>query len=348
MSFAAAEERFHEKEIACLTDWVTDTGSGIMGFDFCDPPKECWDFVQSQFDRFNVPVPENIKDYLKKVASIALNYADWMNPYVFFFGMSDVVFTESWKEFAYEIYDEVSGVRSSVEANPQTLETFVYDPKVGREAFEYCMSHPGLDALPGVLGRDLRWYVFYEAEYQLGGDLEYHDEFGNLKALCTNPDGSLNQTRVNAYCELAVWAAILWMLGPPGRDFRHAFHGVFEVCYEFGECIIYDGGIVNPKYYKRTERSPNSCYKCGLLSWCTELTCIYLDTKPICEYCLNADIGLNLPMVCGTKFCKDLTCRHHPMHGSGDMMGAMRQSGQLSSMVKPNQALNPNKIKYIG
>jgi hypothetical protein len=135
-----------------LTDWITTTGEGVMGFQFGDVPPDCLDFCLSQYRRFNVPAPDFLNEIVTSGACAAYYYLDCIDPYCMFAGISDVNITDDWSAYAYEIVD---GGKVH-EVDPTSLETFVYVPGQGEEIFSNLMAHPGLDALPHSIGVSIR------------------------------------------------------------------------------------------------------------------------------------------------------------------------------------------------
>jgi hypothetical protein len=131
-------------------------------------------------------------------------------------------------------------------------------------------------------------------------------------------------------------------MGPLGRDFRLSFSDVTETALFYGECIMYDGEVISPQFYRMVERTPRSCYKCGISGWCIELT---MDDhgapRYICEGCVSRGFKPRNGATCGTKFCKYFQCPHNVYFNAGTaaMRDVMRTHGQLGRAAEDRRAL---------
>lgn len=307
-----------------------------MGFSFGDVPQECSDFCFSQYDRFKIPFPIELLEVLTSGASAAFYYMDCVDPYAMLHGVSDVEMTDDWAMYAYEIVD---GNRV-FEADPTSLETYKLMPGQDEAMFNQILSYPGLDALPYMLGCNIRDVL--SGEY--GSDAAYSvsaDCMALLKNMCLKPDGSVNREMVDAYFELSSWATTAWLIGPLGRSFRYGNHEVFSIAMDHGEAVLFDGAVLDPRYYRKLPRAPRSCLRCGLSSWCVEMVSSGSSARYLCEHCLSEGMPPSSIATCGSKRCLLATCPHHPYHhlGSAGIYQARTEHGQLSSAAKGETAL---------
>lgn len=307
-----------------------------MGFEFGDIPQECFSFCLTQYERFRVPMPDELAEVVTSGASATLYFMDCIDPYVLFSGISDVELTDEWSECAYEIID---GNRV-YEADPTSIETFRFVPGRDEEEFNYIMSRPGLKALPNMLGPGISDVL----EGEWGSDCYYllsTDTTALLNHMCLRADGSVNREMRDAYLELAAWAACGWLVGPLARAYRHAYHDVCNVAMDYGEAVLLDGTVLNPKSYRKLPRAPRSCMVCGLSSWCVELTSSVSGTRHMCEHCLSEGMPPSPLSTCGSKRCLLAACRHHPYHhlGSAGVHEARKDFGQLGASARGESAL---------
>jgi hypothetical protein len=267
-------------------------------------PEELFSFIQEQCKRFNLQYPP--EEFVQYVVQFTYNSIAIWDPYVPFYEGSEVVCTEEWRIKTYELLDLDGEV---VELEPERLETFRYVPGASLEFFNYVISHPGLEALPNGCGIALK-------------DMMNGDCTGESLIGCLTP-GTFAELRriagcnenIDAYADMISWAAYTWMMGPDGKDFRREMNYVFDTCYEYGECIVYEGCIYAPKDYRIVDRAPQSCVICGLDAWCVEI--VYVDgmSRYMCEHHVNPKPLSKFH--CGGKFCRYTECPHHPMTGQG-------------------------------
>ena len=146
----------------------------------------------------------------------------------------------------------------------------------------------------------------------------------------------VDQQKFLNYFKLAAWAGFVWLAGPLGREYRRENIMVFDECLEHGECILIDGTIIGPQYYRKTSRPPKACHVCHVQAWCIELTVAGDTSVFICEGCLNGDFPRSSIVTCGTKLCRDTDCHHHPLFntGSGATFTAAARYGQLGAMAQ--------------
>lgn len=318
--------------------WMDGYDTGIMQFSFGNIPLECEEFCLEQYARFGIPFPEEIREALMVGASYAFQYLDLVAPYELFNGICDVDITSDWAEHAYELLGAYKD--RPMELSPEQLETFIFVPGQAEKTFEHIMSHPGLLALPNRVGHE----ILEQMEEAMYMGEPYHQLvdkgcLDTLRAMCTEAGGVVNWTRIRAYFELAAWAAFGWIVGPLGRNHRMQVHDVMMVAIQYGEAIVYEGGIYGPQDYTKLPRPPQSCYICGLAAWCVELTSSYEGTRHICEHCLSEGMPPSTVATCGAKRCMLTACRHHPYHhlGAGGIGRAYREHGQLGAAARKIQ-----------
>lgn len=315
-------------------EWLDNNYTGIMGIEFGSPPDDCVDFCISQYHRFNIPVIPETLEIVAVCASYPIEYFELQDPYGLFSGVSDVEITDDWSRFAFEILDH--GNRY-YEPSPETIETYRFVPGRAEEVFDSILSKPGLLALPSRYGQtiqasmkgdewlhDVPWHMTISADARQA-----------LEELCRVGD-AVDWGRMHAYAELAAWAAFAWIIGPPSRTFRMQQHDVIMGAIQWGEAILWDHSVFGPGEYRRLERAPQSCYKCGIASWCVEMTVTASGTKRICEHCLTEGMPPSKIATCGSKRCMLSQCPHHPYHhmGSAGIHQSYRDKGQLVGMTK--------------
>lgn len=313
-----------------LWEWSCATNLGVMGIAH-DVIPECLDFCLEQYQRFKVPVTAEIYNVLEVGMSSAFYYVDCIDPYALFYGISDVNMTDDWCEHAYEVRDS----RYYYEVDPEHIETFVHAPRQGEEAFNNFMSHPGLEAA-GAIGHGI--VDVMNGEWGVGEDRYTRTNLTALEALkdLCRVNGKVDMVRMAAYYDLAAWASLTWIAGPLSAVFRAERHDVFAVTLRYGEAILVDGCVISPEDYRRANRPPESCSRCGVSAWCVELIAEMGGTRYICEHCSSQGMPAMGFATCGTKRCMLSQCPHHPYHGYGPNGHAMayRNHGQLMHMAK--------------
>lgn len=318
-----------------LYDWVTETNSGIIGFRFGDLPEECFTFCLEQYARFNIPCPPEISEVVIAGASCTMYYIDIIDPYCFFSGISDVDITTDWAHAAYEVFDPERPNKPAWEAPPEWLETFTAVPGQAEEWFYHMLARPGLAALP--YGEHIRDLLRGEYNGEEMWDSITHETDLALRDIC-RINGEPDKARMEAYFELAAWAAFIWAMGPLSRHYRANHHDIFHVALQHGEAILVEGSVIAPTHYRRLNRPAESCYRCGIAAWCVEHTQINGRTKFICEHCSTLGMPLIGGASCGTKQCMYISCPNHPyphkdMSPSG-MASFARHNGQLISAAR--------------
>lgn len=307
-----------------------------MGFTFGDIPQDCFSFCLSQYQRFNVPLTDLLSEVVMAGACASFYYLDCVDPYVMLCGLTDVEITDDWANHAYEVLD---GNRV-YEVEPTSVETFVHVPYQDEATFNEIMSHPGLEALPRMLGTCISDVL----DGEFGSDCYYtltNDAMAELRRMCTGVDGVVNKEMKLAYFELAAWAAVAWILGPLGRQFRYNYHDICNVVMDHGEAILVDGSVLSPKYYRKLSRPPRSCMVCGLPSWCVEMIGSPSGSRYMCEHCLSEGMPISTLSACGSKRCLLTACRHHPYHsmGTSGIHYARKDFGQLGASARGESAL---------
>lgn len=328
-----------------LWEYCNNSYEGVMGFYPGMVPPECLDFCASQYKRFSVPMPS--EEVIQAGASAGFWYVDGYDPYLILSGICDVVYTSDWNEYAFELVDSKG---NAWEVSMNGIETFAHQPGVDEDTFNEMLAKPGLDAIEFLHGEDLREMLFDNAGYYPSLDLSEESE-RHLNGLCQNPDGSISAKKYQAYFELAAWAALAWIVGPPGRDYRYSHHEIFGAAISYGECILVEGEVITPERYRRLSRPPKSCFRCGISAWCVDLVVRDgISSSYLCEHCLNAGMPPSQLATCGTKMCHLTKCPYHPYHhlGTAGMHASRRNFGQLGAKRPVNQELNGgNNLKVL-
>lgn len=317
-----------------LDEWFMGGGDNILETEF-ENDLSYRDFMAEQFERFKVPLTQKAGEgLLAFAAGVITHVLGSTDPYVMFWETTDVVMTEDWCKFAYQLSDG----SYDFEIDPETLETFEYRPGLDEKFFSEALVMPGLEALPYSLGEYVQDAIWCHGEVT-PRELLSGEAADELEELCSFRDEHgvlcIDEKKTYAYFELSCWAAVLWALGPLGKRWRYHASPIHRACYDHGSCIIHDVSIYDPTSYIKLERDPRSCYVCGVSAWCVEITQDGDVTRNICEHCLNSAFGdpRNLTM-CGTKQCHHVACPNHLAHTNakdGYWM-SVRGGGQLHGM----------------
>lgn len=307
---------------------VNNSGVGVMGLNE-GVPYECMNFVRSQFERFRVPVTERVWGLIENGAQYGLCFIDYDMPYALYWGLSDVEMTDDWRNYSFHLFDSKDSI--GYEANPEYLETFTYVPGQSDRVFQHIMANPSLKDIP-EFGEEL-----YDRldEYLAWSCPELVSEYLPAVEEMFGEESAAENAR--AYFEMAAWAAIAWICGPYSREYRKDANLIFDVCEKYGEAILYEGQVIAPANYRRVNRAPESCHRCGINSWCTESTLEGDTVVLICEACQNGSLPRLTELSCGTKVsCKYTGCPHHPLHyrGAGAFREAMNKHGQLNAVAR--------------
>lgn len=313
-----------------------------MGFTPNDVPEDCYEFCESQYERFGIPCPP--RSVIQNGAFASFYLLDGHDPYVLLSGITDVVWTDDWSKNAYEIIDFKN---KYWEVDIGSISTFKHLPGNDELVFNDIMSKPGLDALPiNYYTEDLREILF---EYDILPHLP-HEDLEYLKGLCTK-NGEFSPVKFDAYFELASWAGLAWFIGPLGRNFRCFFNEIFKVTIGFGESILVGGEVFGPDRYRKLNRPAKSCCRCGVAAWCVDLTsCDYSHSAYMCEHCLNAGMPPSTLATCGTKLCHLTKCVHHPYHyieGNAGIHRSMRDFGHLGWGTQTERLPSGNDIRQV-
>lgn len=324
------------EQTASLHEYHMNVGCGLMGLnDEGDLPRELIDFCFSQYDRFGIPRPP--ESVVRLGAWSTYETVDIAAPYSLFMGVGDVDTSPDWQVYTYDILDPYT--KKVIEAETEWLETFVFVPGQAEESFNHFMAHPGIEHLPYPACELI--VACLEGEWSDGEAwhrLSEEDEM-ILRQMCEGPEGRVDGKRVENYFKLASWAAWCWFVGPHSREWRYNHHDIFNAVLRDGECVLYEGVLVEPKYYKKLSRPPKSCAACGLSSWCVEMAQIQGTTRYVCEHCLNGP-PIFEQATCGTRTCRHVECPYNRYHGiKGGLSFVMQKHGQLSSMVKERQPM---------
>lgn len=301
-----------------------------MGIGYDSIP-ECLDFCLGQYERFKIPVIKEIEEVIEVGIASTLIYVDGVDPYALFNGVSDVDMTDEWSRYTYEVSD----YNRYYEVSPENLETFLHIPGQSEESFNSILSQPGLKAHAWV-GVEIS--AVLDGDWGMGETCMDRISVPAREALwdLCRKNGKVNEEMCRAYFELASWAALAWIVGPPSRVFRAQHHDVFAIAMSCGEAILVDGSVISPLDYRKHNRPPESCYRCGISAWCVELTSELGGTKYICEHCLSEGMPLMGYATCGSKRCMLNQCPHHPYHhlGAAGLGVTRRNHGQLGSVAR--------------
>ena len=297
-------------------------------------PAEIYQFVHEQCNRFGLAYPP--EEFVHYVIDYLYNICTMWDPYTMYYGeVTDIVYTDDWADYTYEV-QTLDG--DYIEADPQFLETFKIIPGRDLEAFQKVISHPGLEALEKHMGISIRDYISGELTGESIVDVLSPQTLQQLRTIAGCKEN------VDAYADLVTWAAFAWMIGPAGRAFRAGMSYIFDVCYTYGECILYEGCIFSPQQYRVVKRPPQSCVICGLDAWCVEMVYIEGKTRYMCEHHVNPTPRSKFH--CGTKFCKHTECPHHPAAGQGlkaiDFVRMVH--GHQQNMVEWNGGRKPKEL----
>jgi hypothetical protein len=353
----------HEQEFNSafekLWDQIGNTGEGLFwssGYGgMIDAPDGSVEFVISQLHRFNIPVHEGIFEFLERCVSWTLTTFSVSEPYALFFdGASDVSITFEWTTKTFEIQDMNDDMKFR-EADPDDLETFMFYPGRDEQIFNECLASPGLENLPSDIGIIIEHSLkgYYGHESILHSDECTAETLEHLAAICTveGDDGErvVDEDRMYNYAKLAGWATYLWLVGPLGKDFRYKTADLFSTAYDYGECILSESWFFPPTMYRKLDRAPRSCYRCGIDAWCTEVTSMGDTTRYICESCLSKGMP-PLDGLCGSKMCRWALCPNHPYHqmGSAGIKESYRSTGAIGAGARERaKALGAQEVKRL-
>jgi hypothetical protein len=285
--------------------------------------EEVEQFMISQFIRFNVALPR--PDLLIWCWEMAFYYIDQYDPYLFFWGMSDVIKTEDNYYYQYALRD---GDDRWYEVEADELETFAqWSGFEGR--FQDIYNTPGLSEYFDGVEDFLQNHIADVASDPHGYPQEdkFYRQYGK---------------HAYDYIHLGLWAAIVWMISPEAGWWRHKFHPIFQMCYDYGECIIHTWTFYEPTEYRKLNRPAHSCVQCGIQEYCVELSQVdrpgVNGTYFMCENCLHPKpFGENF---CGSRECEKFSCPNHPNKNQSSLVASDRRYGKLKKTKgMPHRAL---------
>ena len=310
-------------------------------------PEDAKRFVASQFQRFGIPVPDQIRGIIDYGICCLIDLCDYMDPYFLFSGYCDTQITAEWAESVYEIFEDGECVHR---CSTDHLETFKSNPMASENFFNEYIAKPGLESLPDEIKFSVK--CFHDEIksgdrylYSWDNESEIIELFHNIGHQCRGHNGEINVQMAEAYFDLSLWAAAIWMIGPLSREFRRNLSDIIDLCLEDGECILYDYSVYRMHSYRKVDRIPGTCEKCGLGAWCVEDIVLGFDwVKTLCEFCCsNGERSAPGPTACGTRICRYSVCPYHPFHGkAGGMHSAHRAAGQLNDYSQNRRELALN------
>jgi len=315
-----------------LYDYSNDNGGyvGLMGTltdcrFFSEGHKQ---FIYEQFKRFNVPLFEGIEEVFTAGALATSYTVDFVTPYCWFTGITDVQATLDWHNHTYIIDGD--------ELDPNEIESFEYVPNQTAETFIHCMSNPGLSQIPNEIGEEIDWYLF-EGDHRISDavDTLSVETMRELDSVCQDGD-EYNIKMFKNYFKLSAWSTFCWLLSPEGMEYLSQRHDIIGTVLEYGECIIHQHMIYPKGFYTKINRPPQCCLHCGIRAWCSEETLVDGGLSYICESCSNGGMPPLAPYMCGTKFCKYSQCPNHPYHGQdkGGINYTQSQYGYLTQKAR--------------
>ena len=322
-----------------LGDWAAEGSMSITSWDI---PPDAVQFMLSQFNRFGVPFPPEMIELLDSCWNTLLYYLNHFDPYCIYSGLTEVEITEDWQKFAYCITPPGC---CATEIPAEKVETYKLYPGNDQIIFNDLMGKPGLGAISQM---SLKEELFYDGSYfEFWENLsdEIHETLDQLCTMEVNGESTVILERKEAYIDLGIWAALMFLISPDQRDLRMSMFPILACCYEGGEAIIYENEIFDGTFYTKHARNPLSCSECGIVSWCVELAQLGNTSRYICESCLNVDDGIQKrPYACGLRMCPVVRCPNHPQHGEGASgLGYYKSHGQLNSMTPENPMVLASK-----
>lgn len=140
----------HIERETSLYDYVNYGYEGLGEiYSSADLPKDLYEFIDSQLERFKVPKPiPKLIESAAWDATVALN--NW-DPYAFFMGHTDVIVTEDWQVNTFELMNDDN---RPMEIEPENIETFKLIPNNDEFFFRYAIDNPGLHVLADSMKSD--------------------------------------------------------------------------------------------------------------------------------------------------------------------------------------------------
>jgi len=362
----------HYENEQALWEWVNSSGNGVIGLSYKEElPTEMLQYVASSLGAWGMPYDKRMDEVVSMGAWASYWHLDISDPYAWFFQVSCVNYSDNWNKYAYEIYDSYS--KTHYEADPEKLETFsVADPSQQQEVYADMIEDARRfheRSLAGEVGprEDILHTLPNSSGYEIEGLLDDGCLFesGPINSICDNEVraqieaflaehfGGATDDLTYDYLHKAAWAAFVWLVGPPGQQWRVDNHDIFYLAHRQlnREVIMYDMSCIEQENYRRLPRAPKACVACGLDSWCVEMTQISGTTRYMCESCLNGKEVLFEQAHCGTKICRYVNCPNHPEHGQeGAMLGTLRNHGQLMARTQQGNLLaqsGENRVRLL-
>ena len=340
---------------------IEDGGPGLFGFE-TDPPDACLDFIAEQMIRFGMPVSSRLATVLTRAAENTFYFCNWSDPYVLFTrGVSDVKLSDDWANYFYEVRRDLPSGRIIFKTNnPQDVEVYELALAEGERAFRIFLAHDFLGYQEAIKGQGAWGHVtdIIEAlihsvddEIEMVGfsGLLKQEELEELRSFCTRVKAGIRHVDVmqmEFYFKFAAWAAFVWLVGPPGREFRYKKSDLYHAVYEDGEALLTEHSIFGRGDFRKTARPVNSCHKCHIESWCLENTVVNDRLDFICESCATAGMPVMPPANCGFRLCRLPQCQHHPMFTfdpNRRLHETMKAVGQLTAGSRSSALLSGSK-----
>lgn len=249
---------------------VAGEAGGVMTYyDKLDYPDECYDFMMSQFQRFQLPLAA--KGNFHVFWDAAIMFLDIFNPMAFFCGLTDVIATEDRYYFTHEIKMEDGRI---MQCRPEEIETYKLWPAANGN-YEFMMTHPGMKGDDAIWELQEMFDVFEEHAMEIENTdiAEARQFFGS---------------HFDNVAHLAMWSCAVWLLSPlpAAHQWRSMNHVVFQAVYQYGECLIDFGNVYNPMQYRKLAVPVQTCVVCQ-----TRLHCAVPVQMPdgnylfCCEHC---------------------------------------------------------------
>lgn len=277
-------------------------GCGVIGYGGLKVAvEEAYYFMFQQFRRFGVKPPE--EDLLEWCWSFAFQCIDQVDPYLLFYGCTDVIKTNKTDFNQFSVKEDEQD--PWCECNHGSAEHFEYFSN-GEQAWEILMERPGLqeyfDTIDDYFSDHISWYTSDE-----GAAFRDSDEHILM--------AKYGEQTVDLM-HLGIWAAVMWMAGPmpESKHWRNKHHPIFSLCYEGGEAFLHEWRFYPTELFKMEERPAHSCAFCAVTHDCVELVQLKNDgVKFVCQSCQSD--GRPFPgMICGTTMCTRVECTNHPAH----------------------------------
>ena len=298
-------------------------------------PKISRAWIENEFRArgFDHILGSDLETMIDTAIEFSIRAVDIYAPYTLLTGLGDVVFTDEYRFFQYRIMHQTTNGLSRTELNPEGLETFRYEPQLGRQNWDthYKSGRMSMfleearDTLIDFVSEDVGYFVENAAEIaSTGSDVE------SWVILARDYDSIFWEM-----LEIGVWAGIMWMTHPENadsREWRDYHHPVYGEVYgslerthkingdkihasEMGTAVFHEWNLYGTGEFERIPRPPMSCSHCGIVEHCIQLVdCGGGDAKFVCEGCISEDMPFS-GRICGTRMCDQTDCFHHPAYG---------------------------------